>query len=150
MPCIEVQTEIDADIEKCFDLARDITFYQNSLKTPTELAIGGKVSGLVEKNDFTLWETRHLYFHQHLTLKVTEFDAPVLFVDEMVKGSFKHYKHKHIFKKLQDKTLMIDEFNFESPYGVLGKLYDSFFLKKHITKLLVYRNKVLKEKAESC
>ncbi|MCB4808130.1 SRPBCC family protein [Tamlana sp. 62-3] len=149
MPCIEVQTEIDADIEKCFNLARDLTFYQNSLKKPTEIAIAGKVSGLVQKNDFTLWETRHLYFHQHLTLKVTEFEAPVLFVDEMVKGGFKQYKHKHIFKEECNKTIMIDEFYFESPYGILGKLYDSFFLKKHITNLLVYRNKVLKEKAES-
>ncbi|KJD33196.1 hypothetical protein PW52_14825 [Tamlana sedimentorum] len=149
MPCIEVKTEIDADIEKCFDLARDVTFYQSTLKNPTEMAIGGKVSGLVQKGDFTLWETRHLYIHQHLTLKVTEFESPVLFVDEMIEGSFKSYKHQHIFKELQNKTLMIDRFYFESPYGVIGKLYDTFILKKHIKNLLVFRNAALKEKAEA-
>ncbi|KJD31364.1 hypothetical protein PK35_14730 [Tamlana nanhaiensis] len=149
MPLIEVKTEIDAEIETCFDLARDVTFYQNTLQKPTEIAISGKVAGLVEKGDATIWETRHLNLHQHLTLKVTEFSQPFLFVDEMVKGHFKTYKHEHIFKKIKNKTLMIDKFYFESPYGVFGKLFDYLFLKKHIKKLIVFRNEALKDKAES-
>lgn len=148
MPLIEVQTEINADLQTCFDLARDVDFYQNSLKKPTEIPIGGKISGVIEKGDYVTWETNHLVLTQHLVLKVTELVNPVLFVDEMVKGAFKSYRHEHIFKNIKNKTVMIDRFYFESPYGVIGKLVDKLFLNKYMYNLLVTRNYALKIKAE--
>lgn len=148
MPLIEVRTEINSDLQTCFDLARDIDFYQRSLQKPTEIPVGGKTSGLVEKGDYVTWETNHLFFAQHLTLKITEFISPVLFVDEMVKGRFKTYRHEHIFKNVNRKTLMIDRFYFELPYGIYGKTISWLFFKRHMYKLLISRNKALKIKAE--
>jgi len=149
MPHIIVETEIDADITVCFDLARDIKFYYHSLKRPTEIPISGKTSGLVEKGDYTTWETNHLIFTQLLTLKVTEYNPPLLFVDEKVRGEFKVYRHEHIFEFLErNKTKMIDKFYFESSYGILGKIVDALFLKRHIKGLLLNRNAQLKKKAE--
>ncbi|WP_299122829.1 SRPBCC family protein [uncultured Winogradskyella sp.] len=148
MPQIIVETLINCDQETCFDLARDIGFYKNSLKKSTEIPIEGKISGLVEKGDVTIWETNHLNLMQHLTLKVTEYNRPEKFVDEMIKGEFKSYRHEHIFELKANKTLMIDKFYFESSYGILGKIVDNFFLKRHIIKLLLTRNAVLKQKAE--
>ena len=149
MPLIEVETEIDADLQTCFDLARDIDFYQESLREPTEIPVRGKISGKIEKGDYITWETNHLIFTQHLVLKVTDYISPSLFVDEMVKGDFKSYKHEHIFKKNNNKTVMKNRFYFESPMGVLGKVVDNVFLKRHMKKLLISRNIKLKEKAES-
>jgi len=149
MPLIKVETKINADIKTCFDLTRDVDFYQKSLERSKEIAIGGKISGLVNLNDSIVWEAKHLGFVRHITLKVTEFDTPNLFVDELVKGGFKAYKHEHIFRESEDKTIMIDKFYFESPFGVIGKFVDWIFLKKYMTNLLKTRNKTLKEKAES-
>ncbi|WP_400078973.1 cell division protein [Winogradskyella sp. R77965] len=149
MPLITVKTKIDADINVCFDLARDIGFYYKSLKKFTEIPIRGKTFGLVEKGDYTTWETNHLIFAQHLILRVTEFESPYLFVDEMVKGEFKAYRHEHVFKEDSNKTVMIDKFYFESPYGVLGQIVDWLFLKRHLKRLLITRNALLKQKAEN-
>ncbi|GAL68669.1 SRPBCC family protein [Jejuia pallidilutea] len=148
MTLVEVHTEINADLQTCFDLARDVDFYQNSLEKPNEIPITGKISGLVEKGDYVTWETNHLILTQHLTLKVTEFVNPVLFVDEMVKGDFKYYRHEHIFKGNANKTLMTDRFYFEPPYGIIGKLFNKIFLEEYMRKLLIARNKALKIKAE--
>ncbi|MBC2844965.1 SRPBCC family protein [Winogradskyella flava] len=148
MPQILVETQIDADIKICFDLARDVGFYKNSLKEPTEIPISGKISGLVEKGDYVTWETNHLNLIQHLTLKVTAYDRPFLFVDEMVRGEFKSYRHEHIFETCDGCTRMIDKLYFESSYGILGKITDKFLLKRHMTKLLITRNALLKQKAE--
>lgn len=148
MALIITETEIDADIQTCFDLVRDIDFYQKSLENSSEIAIDGKTTGLVEINDSITWEAKYLGFVQHLTLKVTEFDSPNLFVDEMVKGDFKSYKHEHIFRKSGNKTIMTDRFYFESPLGILGKIANTLFLKRYMTNLLKTRNKFLKEKAE--
>lgn len=149
MPLIELETEIKSDIKTCFDLARSIDFHQESLKDTKEKAIAGKISGLIEKGEWVSWEASHLGFVQHLTSKITEFDAPNYFVDEMVFGAFKSFRHEHIFNEFEAKTLMVDKFYFESPLGILGKLANVLFLKRYMKKLLKTRNKFLKEKAET-
>ena len=149
MPQIIVKTEIDADIDTCFDLARDVGFYYNTLEKFTEIPISDKVTGLMEAGDYVTWETNHLSLMQHLTLKVTEFEKPILFVDEMVRGEFKTYRHEHIFEVDNDKTVMIDKFEFQSPYGIFGKLVDWVFLKRHFKKLIITRNKTLRLHAEA-
>lgn len=149
MALIEVETEINADIQTCFDLARDVDFYQESIKNSKEIPIDGKISGLVDLNDHIVWEAKHLGFVRHLTLKVTEFNNPSLFVDEMIDGEYKSYRHEHVFKKNGNKSIMIDKFYFESPYGIIGKLVDWVFLKKYLTKMLKKRNKILKDKVEN-
>jgi len=148
MSLIIIETEIEADIQTCFDLARDIEFYQNSTKNPREIAIDGKITGLVEANDFITWETEYFGIVTHVSLKVSEFDNPNLFVDEMVKANFKTYRHEHIFRESGNKTIMTDKFYIESPFGIIGKFVDWIFLKKYMTKLLKLRNKALKVQAE--
>jgi len=148
MSLIIVETEIEADIQTCFDLARDIEFYQKSIKTSREIPIDGKINGLVEANDSVTWEIQYLCIVTHVTLKVTEFDSPNLFVDEMVKANFKAYRHEHIFHKRNNKTIMTDKFHVESPFGVIGKFVDWIFLKNYMTKLLKSRNELLKIQAE--
>ena len=81
--------------------------------------------------------------------KITEFEKPNYFVDEMVKGAFKSFKHRHYFEDLNNGTLMIDIFEYRSPLGFLGKLANKLFLKKHMTSFLIERNNVIKESAES-
>ena len=149
MPLIEVQTEIKADIKTCFDLARNIDFHQESLKFSKEKAIAGKISGLIGLGEWVSWEAKHLGFVQHLTSKITEFDAPNYFVDEMVFGAFKSFRHEHIFRECDNKTIMIDKFHFESPYGIVGKLANKILLKRYMKGLLKTRNSMLKQQAES-
>ena len=149
MPYIKVETIIDADIKTCFDLARNIEIHQESLKHSGEIAVAGRTSGLIELSETVTWEAKHFGFVQHLTSKITEFKNPDYFVDEMVSGAFKSFRHEHHFKKRGNKTIMADIFYFESPYGILGKLANWLFLKKYMVNLLQTRNAFLKEKAES-
>ena len=148
MPLIQLHTYINSDIKTCFDLARNIDFHQESLKHSNEKAIEGKTSGLIAFGESVTWEATHFGIKQQLTSKITAFDAPNYFVDEMVSGAFKSFKHEHIFKTEGNQTLMIDKFYFESPFGIFGKLANKLFLKNYMIKLLATRNSLLKEKAE--
>ena len=76
-------------------------------------------------------------------------ESPHKFTDELKNGDLKSMKHEHYFKQVDNGTLMIDIFNFEAPYGSLGKLLNSLFLKKYLHKLLEQRNHVIKDYAES-
>ncbi len=71
------------------------------------------------------------------------------FIDEMIKGDFKSFRHEHHFKNAENGTIMIDIVDFETPYGFIGKIANSFFLRSYIEKFLLKRNAVIKEYAES-
>ncbi|MEH6536022.1 MAG: SRPBCC family protein [Psychroserpens sp.] len=148
MPLIEIKTRINADLQTCFDLSRNIDFHKASLEHSNEKAIAGKTSGLIELGEWVTWEAKHFGFTQQLTSKITQFDSPNYFVDEMVSGAFKSFKHEHVFSSKENKTLMIDRFHFQSPYGIFGRVANVLFLKRYMTNLLSTRNAFLKQKAE--
>jgi hypothetical protein len=44
---------------------------------------------------------------------------------------------------------MRDEVSFAAPFGVLGKIAEAMFVERYLKQLLLSRNRVLKEVAES-
>lgn len=149
MPKIYLETLINADIQKVFDLSRNIDFHQESTAKTNEKAIAGKMSGLIELGETVTWRAKHLGFYQSLTTKITQMESPKMFTDVMVKGAFKSMKHQHIFKEENGRTMMIDIFEFESPFGILGKISNQIFLTNYLKGFLLERNRMLKEFAES-
>jgi ligand-binding SRPBCC domain-containing protein len=149
MPKIVLRTEIQAKKDIVFDLSRSIDLHKISTEQTNETAIAGKTTGLIGLNESVTWKAKHFGIYQTLTSKVTEFDRPDYFADEMVKGAFKSFTHEHHFEELNEKTIMTDVFDYRSPFGLLGRLVDSLFLKKYMTDLLEKRNQIVKEFAES-
>jgi ligand-binding SRPBCC domain-containing protein len=149
MPRIELRTVIKANKEIVFDLSRSIDLHKISTVQTNEEAIAGKTSGLIGLNESVTWRAKHFGIYQKLTSKETEFDRPNYFADEMVSGAFSEFKHEHHFADLNGGTLMTDFFDYKSPIGILGKLADKLFLEKYMTELLVERNRIVKEFAET-
>ena len=149
MPLIRLETFIEAPKQVVFDVARSIDLHQVSTAQTNEKAIAGRTSGLIELDEWVTWEAKHFGIVQKLTSKITAMDAPNYFVDEMVSGAFKSFKHEHIFEAKGNGTIMIDLFSYISPLGIIGKLADRVFLQSYMTALLVQRNKILKAQAES-
>jgi ligand-binding SRPBCC domain-containing protein len=149
MPRIELHTRINAPIEKVFDLSRNIDLHMRSTRQTGEKAIAGRTTGLIEPGETVTWRAKHFGIWQELTSKITTFNYPTLFVDEMVSGAFKSFRHEHHFSVGGDGTLMRDVFVFESPLGVVGRIFNWLILKKYMTKLLMERNRVIKEEAET-
>lgn len=149
MPLIQLKTIIEAPIERCFDLSRSIDLHKISTEHTNEEAIDGVTSGLIDLNESVTWRAKHFGIYQKLSTKITEFDSPNFFCDEMVKGVFKGFRHEHHFEAANAGTLMTDVFDYQSPFGILGKLVDIIVLKSYMTKLLIKRNETIREFAES-
>ena len=149
MPKIHLTSFITAPVERVFDLSRSINLHQISTASTNEKAIDGVITGLINKNETVTWQARHLFKTRQFTSKITEMQSPVSFTDEMVKGDFTSFYHEHHFKAAQNGTIMIDLVNFETPYGILGKIANRLFLTSYIEKLLTKRNEVIKEYAET-
>ncbi|MDP5275126.1 SRPBCC family protein [Chengkuizengella axinellae] len=149
MPIIKISMFIDAPPKICFDLARSIEVHMETTTQTKEKVVAGRTSGLVELHESVTWEAVHFGIRQRLTAKITELEGPNMFVDEQVSGAFKHFKHTHEFIPHRGGTLMIDTFDYTSPFGVIGKLADVLFLEKYMRTFLTKRNKRLKKIAEN-
>ena len=148
MPTIHLELRIAAPVETCFDLARDIDLHQQTLAHTRERAVAGVTSGRVVGGDVITWEATHFGVRQRLTVKITDYERPAFFVDEMVRGAFKRFTHLHQFLREDDGTLMIDRFDYTSPLGPIGRLADFLFLERYMRRLLSGRNAVIKRVAE--
>ncbi len=149
MPTIHLTTFIAAPVERVFDLSRSVDVHKKSMAHTNEQAVAGIVSGLVNQNETVTWKAKHLGKMRVMKVKISSMLAHQSFTDEMVSGDFKEMKHEHHFKPIQNGTLMIDLFSFESPYGKLGKIINYIFLQRYMKKLLERRNQAIKEFAES-
>lgn len=149
MPTIRLTTHIRASREVCFDLSRSIDLHMQSTAQTGERAIAGRTSGLIGPGETVTWRARHFGVWQNLTSKITGYDRPVYFVDEMVQGAFRSIRHEHRFEAADDGTVMYDIFAYQSPLGLVGRVADYLFLKRYMRWLLEERNAVIRAEAEA-
>ena len=149
MPVIHLVTKIHAPVELCFDLSRSIDLHKISTEKTNEKAIAGVQSGLITLNETVTWEAVHFGIRQRLTTKITKFERPYFFRDEQLKGAFRYFNHDHTFRQENENVIMTDRFEFASPFGWVGKLFDRLVLTRYMTKFLQTRNAVIKDFCES-
>ncbi len=148
MTTIHLITQIKAPKNVVFDVSRNIDIHLQSAHHTQEKAIAGRTSGLIEFNETVTWRGKHFGIYLTHKSRMTAMDLYDYFVDEMEEGHFKSFKHKHSFTEKNGVTEMVDFLQYETPYGIFGKLFDRFFLENHLRNFLLERNRVLKARAE--
>lgn len=148
MTRIELNTFINASIEKCFDLSLDVNIHTTSTANTKEFVLEGRKEGIFEQGETVTWRAKHFGIWQNLTVKITEVKRPDYFIDVMIKGAFKSMKHVHSFREDKGGVIMNDVFEYETPYGIFGILFDKVILKNYMRRFLQQRNEVIKAEAE--
>lgn len=148
MTTINLNTKINAPIDKVFDLSRSIDVHIQTMNHTQEKAIAGRTSGCIELGETVRWRGKHFGVYVEHESIISAFEKPIYFIDEMIDGHFKWLKHEHIFKEKNGQTVMIDKFAYQTPFGVFGWLFDKLLLKKHLTAILEKRSNQIKELAE--
>jgi ligand-binding SRPBCC domain-containing protein len=144
MTALNLTTRIKAPQKIVFDAARNIDVHQQSASKTSEVAIAGITSGLINLGETVTWRGKHFGFYLTHKSRITAMHFYDYFTDEMEEGKFKSFKHEHFFEEKEGFTIMKDKLHYETPFGLFGKLFDYFFLKKHLTNFLLERNKTLK------
>jgi ligand-binding SRPBCC domain-containing protein len=148
MPLIHLTNFIAATPERVFDLSLSVDLHKYSMKHHEERVVDGTMQGLMKLHDTVTWKAKHLYKERMMTIKITQWNRPHFFVDEQESGDFTMMKHEHYFKAVENGTIMIDQFRFESPRGFIGHWANRLFLTNYIRKLLQERNAAIKSAAE--
>jgi ligand-binding SRPBCC domain-containing protein len=149
MPVIDHKQFIQAPIEVCFNIARNVDIHARTTLVTKKKAVGGVTKGLLEEGDSVTWESVQFGITQRYTTRVIFMEKPHSFVEKMVKGIFKSFIHIHQFMDEAEGTLMIDHFQYKSRLGPIGVLIDKMFLEKYMKKYIVLRSIELKKIAET-
>lgn len=148
MALIHLVTEIAAPPEVVFDLSRSVELHLDSTHKTGEHVVAGRTTGHFELGDMVTWRAKHFGIWQTLTVKITEFDRPNRFVDEMQRGIFHHMKHEHLFERTPTGTRMTDNFDYSAPLGLLGRIAEAVVVTRYLTSFLRERNAMIKQRAE--
>ncbi|RZJ70062.1 SRPBCC family protein [Flavobacterium sp.] len=148
MTILKFKTTIDASVQTVFDLSRSVDLHLESTSQTDEKVVGGKMSGLMELGETVTWRAKHFGFYLTHESKITQM-TDGFFVDEMISGHFKSFRHEHFFTvDASGLTEMTDLIRYGTPFGIFGWIFDGLLLEAHLRKLIENRNLCIKRAAE--
>lgn len=67
------------------------------------------------------------------------------FVDVQLKGPYKIWHHRHLFKVKGNGVEMIDIVHYKLPFGLFGRILEKFIVKKKVEEIFDFREHIIKE-----
>lgn len=147
---LTIQIDVDAQPQRCFDLARSMDFHTHSMRKTGERIVGGRSTGLIGPGEEVEFEGRHLGVRQRLRARITAFDPPRMFVDEQVRGAFRSLRHEHQFDELPDRgTRITDRVTFDAGWWLLGIAVERWIIRPHLRRLITSHQRNIKRALET-
>jgi ligand-binding SRPBCC domain-containing protein len=78
----------------------------------------------------------------------TLYDPPRVFEDVQIEGPFKSWRHRHVVEPHEKGAVLRDEVDFETPFGVVGRLAAPLLVEPRLRRLFDYRHRVTREWCE--
>ncbi len=148
MTTIELSTDIEAPVDLCFELSRNIDLEVRAGQEYHLRAVSGVTSGAIGAGQQVGWRTKQFGIAVSHVSEITGFELPRFFQDSMIAGMFRSFQHDHFFEpRGSNATRMRDVLRFSMPFWLLGPLSEKL-LRPRLKHLLLLRNKLIQETAE--
>lgn len=76
----------------------------------------------------------------HWVTEITHVQDKEYFVDEQRFGPYAFWHHKHVLKTVPGGIEMTDVLHYKVPFGFLGKIINTLFIKKKIKEIFDFRS----------
>lgn len=106
---------------------------------PKNLQVGTRT--IIETKLFGLYAIRWEALH-------TAYDPPRMFEDIQTSGPFKSWRHRHIVEPHSSGARLLDDIEYETPLGFLGRLAAPLVVERRLKRLFDYRHEVTQKWAE--
>ena len=77
------------------------------------------------------------------TTLIASYDPPNRFTDVALKSPYSFWHHTHTFEEAADGTLMTDDVKYALPFGWLGRLVHTLWVRRQLTKIFDFRAEVI-------
>ena len=76
---------------------------------------------------------------------INAYDPPKYFSDIQLKGPYSKWDHTHIFKECKNGTMMIDKIVYSIPFGIIGQIAHSIWVKEELNRIFNYRYDIIEK-----
>ena len=137
---------VNADIDRVWEFYTDIGHLQVISPPHMQLRLVKSTHQKIVQGS-EVWLTGILVTRSNWHSRITSL-APYEYVDEMLTGRFRVWKHTHGFRKIGDRTEVIDEVDFQLHYGLLGRMFEGHVYSQ-LEKIFAHRKQATIKVLES-
>ena len=87
------------------------------------------------------WQIFPMSWHS----RISEYEKGSHFADEMLKGPYVHWYHRHLFTHVPGGVEIRDVVSYQLPFGPLGRLVHSFLIRPQLEAIFDYRRTIVDE-----
>lgn len=116
---------VPAEIDRVWGFYTDIGHLEVITPPHMRLKVVKSSTGSKLQEGTEVWIEGNLVVKSAWHSRITEM-KPYVYVDEMLEGRFRTWKHTHAFRRAENGTEVIDEIEFELRYGPLGKMLEGY------------------------
>ena len=140
MKSFEQSFKVNCSIDKVWKFYTDIKHLE--IVTPPNLNLK-----VIETSDKQIVKGLRMTISGRLFLYNSKWNSIIslvdisrhMYIDEMVKGPFKKWKHVHLFSEIGEiQTVITDKIEFELPFFILGKLMEGY-VESNLKKIFEFR-----------
>lgn len=77
--------------------------------------------------------------------RITEYEENRCFADEMVRGPYRRWYHRHLFRAVPGGVEIRDEVDYALPFGLLGRLAHAVTVRRQLDAIFAYRHRRIAE-----
>lgn len=143
---IKTSQKLPISLEKAWDFLSS----PYNLKTITPPHMGFNIINGVTENDKMFAGQIIVYklsplpgYKTEWVTEITHVKEGEYFIDEQRFGPYALWHHKHNLKSIDGGVLMEDTIHYKLPFGILGKIAHSLFIKRQLKQIFDYRHKTL-------
>ena len=78
--------------------------------------------------------------------EIKQVEENHFFVDDQRSGPYKIWHHRHTFTETENGVLMQDQVHYLLPFGFIGKIVHTLFVKAQLKRIFNYRKEMLAER----
>ena len=148
MGTIELRTELDSTCERAFVLSLDLDLELRATARFGSRIVGGCRGGRIGPGETVTWRLRQFGIPVRHTSVISEYEPPLRFVDEKVRGVLAEFRPEHSYVPRPDGgCTMLDTISYRLPVGPLGALADRLAVRRRLLRLLRDRNTEIRRTA---
>jgi len=72
--------------------------------------------------------------------RITEYEENRRFADEMIRGPYRRWYHRHLFRAVPDGVEIRDEVEYALPFGPLGRLAHRLTVRRQLEAIFAHRH----------
>ncbi len=140
MRSFEQSFKVNCNIDKVWNFYTNIKHLEIVTPPNLKLKIIESSNNQIVEGLITTISGRLVLYNSKWNSKISLVDTSKhMYIDEMVKGPFKKWKHIHIFSEIgKNQTVVTDKIEFELPFFLFGKLMEGY-VENNLKKIFEFR-----------